>query len=292
MAWQAYRWIWRLESPVHVGLSPAGSLNRTRIYIPARTMWGALTAVLARQTASGAWPNYQGIGKDLQEKARFSYLYPAEQVSGQWQPWLPRYEEGQGLCWQRQDGGDPLSDRIFRQRLLATHPGTAIDPASDSAAGGTLREVEYILPRWRDTATLVALVGYVFLRDGNDPHGLKDVEELWIGGEGRYGFGCLRRVRLDGDLWQPASDCFGIPLDLGGSDPILQNPQFIRAHTPPEGEPVERGAWEVVLGWDCGSLYTEACVFPCWAPGSKSKGGKYFRIQGDGLWHLWVAISN
>jgi hypothetical protein len=284
MTWQAYRWIWRLEAPLHVGLSPAGSLNRTRLYIPARAMWGALTATLARQTASGAGPNYQGIGKDLQEKARFSYLYPAEQANGQWQPWLPRYEEGQGLCWQHQDGGNLLPDRFFRQRLLSTHPGTAIDPASDTAAEGTLREVEYILPRWRDTVTSVALVGYVFLRDGDDPHGLKDVEELWIGGESRYGFGHLRRVRLESSPWQSANDCFGIPLDLGGDDPILQHPQFVYAHTLPEGEPVKCGAWEIVLGWDQDNLYTGTSSSLCWVPGSRVKETACYRIPESGVW--------
>jgi hypothetical protein len=139
MAWQVYRWVWRLESTLHIGLSPAGFLNRTRLYIPARTMWGALTAVLAQRNASGAWPDYQGIGNTLKEQARFSYLYPAEQVGGEWHPWLPRYEE-KGLCWQRQNSEEKLSDRSFRQRLLSTHPGTAIDPASDTAAEGTLRE--------------------------------------------------------------------------------------------------------------------------------------------------------
>ena len=280
MAWQAYRWVWRLESPVHIGLSPAGFLNRTRLYIPARAMWGALTAELARQNASGAWPDYQSIGRDLQENARFSYLYPAEQVNGRWHPWLPRYEEGRGLCWQRQDGGDPLPDRTFRQRLLSTHPGTAIDPASDTAAEGTLREVEYIMPRWRDTGAPVAFAGYVFLRDGNDPYGLKNVKELWVGGESRYGFGRLSRVQPEG----PVNDCFGISLDLSDKDPILCEPEFIWAHAPLDGGEAKAGAWEIVLGWDQNTLRSEASCSPCWKPGSRAKGKIRFRLLGNGLW--------
>ena len=279
MAWQAYRWVWRLESPLHIGLSPAGFLNRTRLYIPARTMWGALTAVLARRNASGAWPDYQGIGNTLKEQARFSYLYPAEQVGGEWHPWLPRYEE-KGLCWQRQNSEEKLSDQGFRQRLLSTHPGTAIDPASDTAADGTLREVEYIMPRWRHTGAPLAFVGYVFLRDGNDPYGLKDVEEIWVGGESRYGFGCLRRVRLEG----PVSDCFGISLDLDGESPILKEPEILCAHAWVDDKNEFSGAWEIILGWDRDNLYSRDPSNLCWVPGSQAKNKTRYRITENGIW--------
>ena len=280
MAWQAYRWIWQLESPLHIGLSPAGLLNRTRLYIPARTIWGALTAELARQNASGAWPDYQGIGRDLQRNARFSYLYPAEQFNGQWHPWLPRYEEGRGLCWQRQDGGDPLPDRTFRQRLLSTHPGTAIDPASDTAAQGTLREVEYIMPRWRHTGAPLAFVGYMFLQDGKDLHGLMDIAEIWVGGESRYGFGRLHRLLLE-DL---VEDCFGVSLDLQDDAPVLQEPTFLWAHVAAVDNNVESGAQEIVLGWDQGNLCRETSIGLCWVPGSRGKGKTRYRIMESGLW--------
>jgi hypothetical protein len=281
MAWQAYRWVWRLESPLHIGLSPAGFLNRTRLYIPARTMWGALTAVLARRNASGAWPDYQGIGDALKEQARFSYLYPAEQVGGEWHPWLPRYEE-KGLCWQRQNSEEKLSDRSFRQRLLSTHPGTAIDPASDTAAEGTLRETEYIMPRWRHTDAPLAFVGYLFLRDGKDPYGLKAVEEIWVGGESRYGFGRLSRVQLE----ESVSDCFGISLTFGDEAPILLEPEFVWAHVPLDDGGAEAGAWEIVLGWDQNALRSEVPCSLCWTPGSRAKKekGLRFRLLSSGFW--------
>jgi hypothetical protein len=290
MAWQAYRWIWRLESPLHVGLAPAGFLNRTRLYIPARTMWGALTAALARQTASGAQPDYAGTGEKLRKQARFSYLYPAERTGdGQWLAWIPRYEEGQGLYWQREDGKCRLSVWQLRRRLLSTYPATAIDPVSHTAAEGTLREVEYVLPRWRDTATPVAFVGYVFLQNDIDPYGLKyglkELDQVWIGGEVRYGFGRLRLLQLNGDdSWQPAEDCFSISLDPQGDDPILQDPQFVYAHTMAEGEPVKCGAWEMVLGWNQDELDYSTCADSCWAPGSRAKDNVRLCVTESGLW--------
>jgi len=132
MSWQLYRWVWQLCSPLHIGTTPAGSLNRTRLYIPARTMWAALTAEVARQQAASSFPDYQQIGEMLREYARFSYLFPAENINGRWCAWLPRYEQGKeagGLFWHCEDGNvDPIPDRQLRQRLLDTRPGTAIRP--------------------------------------------------------------------------------------------------------------------------------------------------------------------
>jgi hypothetical protein len=73
------------------------------------------------------------------------------------------------------------------------------------------------MPRWRHSGAPLAFVGYVLLRDGNDPYGLKDVEELWVGGEIRYGFGWLHRVQWEDSV----RDCFGISLNLSQNDPIL-----------------------------------------------------------------------
>jgi len=286
MSWTLYRWAWRVESPLHIGWTPAGALNRTRLYIPARTMWAALTAEIARRTAGDSFPDYQRIGRELCEDVRFTYLFPAEKIENRWLAWLPRYEEVYGLRWHREDDqATPLLDRGFRRRLLATHPGTAIDPASDTATKGSLREFEYVLPHWRDTKGPVAFVGYVFVQDRRDLHErLRDVGELWVGGEVRYGFGRLRRMSLDGDIWQPANNCFGITLDLEGNDPILLEPKFIWAHTLPERNPVNGGIQEVVLGWDRGNPYVEVAQRPCWMPGSRVASGTRLRVLENGLW--------
>jgi len=238
--------------------------------------------VLARRGSFGALPDYGGIGRNLREQARFSYLYPAEWMKSSWEPWLPYYEQERGLVWKRQDGGDPLPYGHFRQRLLATHPGTAIDPASDIAAEGTLHEFEYVLPRWRHNGAPVAFVGYVFVREGSCfQETLRDVGELWIGGEGRYGFGRLRQAT---ELKDDMSDCFGVRLDLNREDPIVQNSSFVWAHALPRPDSIKAGAWEVVLGWDRGSLFSVALEGPCWAPGSRSVETASFRILDSGFW--------
>ncbi len=282
MPWQCFRWIWRLEAPLHVGMAPAGALNRTRPYIPARAIWGALTAELARRQSPSGFPNYHKLGQKLQQGARFTYLYPAEEVRGEWHPWLPRYEQGEGLVWVRQNDGEKIRDRKFRKRLLAAQPSTAIEPGSDTAHDGTLREMEYVLPHWRCTASPVAFVGYVFVKDNGIATELRDIDALTVGGESRYGFGRLRLDRAD----DQKSECFGVPTALTGHGPTLklESQEAVLAHTLPKGDPIECGAFELVLGWNVGSLFSGACEAPCWTPGSRVKREACFQILESGFW--------
>jgi len=169
VSWTLYRWTWRLEAPLFVGAPPAGSLNRCRLYVPSRALWGGLTAERARRRGN-SFPRYETEGTTLHENARFTYLFPAECDGKHWRAWLPRYEALDGLVWRREDRQDieerQLTDRQMRRRLLDTRPSTAIDPDSDSAEEGSLRETECVLPRWRDIESPVAFVGYVFPEAG------------------------------------------------------------------------------------------------------------------------------
>lgn len=79
MSWSLHRWVWQLEAPLYVGMPPAGTLNRCRLYVPARAIWAAITADLARNGRNG-FPKYAELGKQLREQARFTYLFPAEHL--------------------------------------------------------------------------------------------------------------------------------------------------------------------------------------------------------------------
>ena len=281
MSWSLYRWVWRLESPVHIGAAPAGMLNRTRLYVPARTLWGALTAELARAKATN-FPDYQQIGEKLQRETRLSYLYPAEEIDGKWQVWLPLYQEDAGLVWEHGDGKVEV-ERQFRIRLLITRPGTAIEPESDTAAEGTLREFELISPYWRGDGTSpqpVALVGYIFCKDAALVQELKPIQTLWVGGDIRYGLGRLDRV-----VWGQADRFFGEPVDLQGEAPVVKSFRVL-AHTLPSSDSARLvGAMERLGGWDMptGGMKIQELT---WAPGSVSKNLQDFVIQEDGLWHM------
>jgi len=288
MSWSLYRWVWRLESPVYVGATPAGSLNRCRLYVPARALWGAFTAELARRHVS-VFPYYKAVGKDLQKNARFTYLYPAEQVGGGWRAWLPCYKIGKGLVWQREDQWDPdkfVTEREMRIRLLSTRPSTAIDPSSDTAAEGTLREMECINTRWRDldgrVSTLVAMVGYVFIRNrANLQTGLMVTEIISLGGDTRYGLGRLRR---EGQL-SPASQLFGRSVELESDDPLIESDTLLGHGQILKSIEIEiLGQQETLAGWDYGS--SVVIEVSTWAPGSRTSRSVRWRLVNEGCWVL------
>jgi hypothetical protein len=295
MTWSLFRWVWQLEGPLHIGMPPAGSLNRTRLYVPARAIWGALTAELARQEAhNGQEPHYQRVGADLQKSYRFTYLYPAAPRNDTWCVWLPTYRSGYGLSWTREGQADTVvGDRQFRRRLLSTRPGTSIDATTDSAEDGSLRETECIEARWRDEdgrdAGPVAMVGYVFIRapkahDESSPERrrLDDVDALFVGGDTRYGLGRLRRVAFD---VVKQGGLFGAEVNFDAEVPeITHSTVWAHAHSQ---EPLMSGALELLGGWDRGSILNIHPSSPLWQPGSGSTSCRSpirWTIGASGLW--------
>ncbi len=295
MSWTLYRWVWQLRSPLHIGHTPAGALNRTRLYILARNMWAALTAEIARQRAGSSFPDYEDIGRELREQVRFTYLFPAEQVRGRWYAWLPRYKDGDGLRWHREDDDTAsLPDRRFRRRLLHTQPSTAIAPGSGAAEEGTLREVECIAAHWtpeqrqtHSSPSPVAFVGYVFLKDTLPQHlqsALKDVREVFIGGETRYGFGHLVLLPFsEQEPWEQAQECFGYKVDLNRDTPVVKNPSHLVAHGMFASTEV-KGDREALFFWDWQTPQTSNQLY--WQPGTwVQKPQEFvFFIECDGFW--------
>lgn len=286
MSWSLFRWTWLLEAPLYVGTAPAGSLNRCRLYVPARALWGALTAELAPRQAV-TLPQYEQVGKALQEHTRFTYLYPAEKDGERWRAWLPRYERGNGLVWRREDridrGPDP-THRAFRMRLLGTRPATAIDPSSDTAAEGSLRETECMNTRWREEDrtpdSLVALVGYVLLRIGAPE--LRAVEAIAAGGDTRYGLGRLQRIQ-----WTEASRVFGRAVKLEDAEPSIES-DLLRAHADASGDLNGRirGQREALGGWDYGKRGVQRIAGALWMPGSRLDSARPWILASNGLWRV------
>ncbi len=287
MSWLLSRWVWRLEAPLSIGLPPSGSLNRCRLYVPARNLWGALTAELAQRRPASE-PDYAGVGKELQQDLRLTYLFPAEETDRGWRAWLPRYESGKGLVWQREDdanGEKRRPDREMRQRLLLARPGTAIDQASATAADGTLRETECLGQYWRDRATRdaksVALVGYVFVQQSSDlAQAIETVNELFLGGDARYGLGRVRRV-----VWDAASEVFGSSTDLQGPDPRVTTARVLAHAYAPKGQAMLSGDLEALAWWDYGQLRAFPGPPVCWRPGSLTGETPWqWSVQDSGFW--------
>jgi len=292
MNWALFRWVWQLEGPLYVGMPPAGSLNRTRLYVPARTLWGALTAELARrEAAQGKEPQYQQVGACLQKDYRFTYLFPAQKVGAAWMAWLPRYQRG--LCWQREDATESfVNERSFRRRLLSTRPGTAIDPKTDAADEGTLRETECVQTRWRNASGQdegpVAMVGYVFIRVAKakdkyprEKMRLDGIDTLFVGGDTRCGLGRLRRASFE----SAAKKAFGEQVTLDQENPIVNTPS-VWAHSRAASavsDALVSGALELVGGWDCGAIRSLDSIEPLWQPGSVLT-DSVWTINPEGTW--------
>lgn len=318
MSWQMFRWTWRLEGPLFVGTAPAGALNRCRPYVPARALWGAVTAELARLESADD-RGYKEVRKELRNNARFSYLYPAELVGQDWFAWLPEYREGDGLVWKREDwkrknSDAELTDREFRRRLLWTRPATAIDPATDSALDGSLRETECVQPFWRplretecvqplrgpdEAPRPVRLVGYVFLRNGEHLKGkplkwIRALTTLFVPAspKGVTHFGDLKGIcalttlfvggdtryglgRIELVSSEPATRLFGEDVDLDGEDPRVSTNRALAHVVTGDGAPM-CGEQEALGGWDMTSEQKRYSVNrPVWTPGSRV-------VDGDG----------
>lgn len=307
MSWSLFRWVWRLEAPLFIGMPPAGALNRCRPYVPARALWGAATAEAARLESGEGFPDYVHVGDEVKQNCRFTYLFPAEVWKEDILAWIPKFEREKGLRWYRQDSEKSLSDRDFRRHLLDSRPGTAIAPESDSALEGSLRHTECISPWWRDpdrhdghgkTAAPVLLLGYVFLNDKthneqeklHDPkdiHGhLRAVRTLFIGGDTRYGLGKIRRI----DTLSSDDNVFGKPVRPDREHPEIES-GIVLGHAPEGGGAEEMlGAKELIGGWDRGDPWKGGKR--AWAPGSSLHDAQhpdrsvtaFWSMDRDGYW--------
>jgi len=283
MIWTLHRWVWRLKSPLFIGMPPAGSLSRCRLYLLARTLHGALAAEIARLKHGDArQPDYGKIGWELALNCRFTYLYPAEKSGEVFLPWLPKYENGKGCQWHRKGDEETATDREFRRRLLTSRAGTAIAPESDSASEGTLRETECMNPWWRDETNShaepkpVFLLGYLFLRNNGFRRQLSSIDNLFVGGDTRYGLGEITLATWD-DL--PIDELlFGKRVTLTNEDPQVYS-NFVWGDVPINGHTPNievRGAKELLGGWEMANPF-KGCL--AWAPGS-------FLVRGQERWAI------
>jgi hypothetical protein len=290
MTWTTIRWVWRLEAPLYIGMPPAGSLNRCRPYVPARAVHGALAAEFARakvDDASPCQPDYGKLGYELGNQCRFTYLYPAERVGDDYQPWLPCFKKDTGLQWECAASQDVLPDRLFRRRLLDARPGVSIAPDSDSAADGQLWETECLSQWWHDpdgrqeTPEPVFLLGYVFLKDGAFQRCLRECEVLFLGGDARYGFGKVRQAS-----WTPLTDghsVFDASVTYCENGPVLRTKRILGHESvclqATNGK--RRGMQEIVGGWNISEVFQDGLS---WAPGSKTEGDARWVIDRFGYW--------
>lgn len=292
MRWQVYSLVFRLRSPLHVGESKVGNLQRTRPYVTGRALWGALTMRLTRMAFHGKGPainsnDYQHIGERLHQTLGFTYFYPALRTNGDFQVVWP---------WEDEDN--------FRRRFLSSYASTALSYPQQAAAEATLHEVEFISPTALDNGEPVYLVGYFFEKDGCDLEWEEACRELQLGGERGYGFGRVELVRIS-DPQGPGTELFGGQIQFKGGD----DQPVIHVHVPASKQTLSRllshtlanevsatGEVEPLVGreWrsnDQSHRYAGqylAFTSVCFIPGSimDQSGGVQFKVEKFGIWQL------
>lgn len=297
--WRLFRVTLKLLSPLHIGWRKAGNLQQTRPYVPARTLWGALTARLTRRYGGFSNYDYVSTGQSIDSNLRFSYFYIVDDPD-----FIPQCSpcnnEDKGL-------NDALATNAwpwftgnkggFDWKFLDSNVGSPIADRQVAEDGG-LHETEFIMPVTRDGKP-VYLQGYVFekiimdkpvevLKDWKD-----ELSKIQLGGERSYGWG---RVMLSGELYPETNNCFGAEMDLSRDyEPILIIPEngCIFAHVFHnkdfqgwEGRTEILTARITVLNSREKLKFGSSFETPylCWSPGSQIKKKSGFRILEKGIW--------
>ena len=190
--WQVYKIVLRLLSPMHIGYRKMANINYTRYYVPAKTIWGALTNAIVEDSGKG---NFKEVGEALKESLRISYFFFTKNKTGE-EPLIPEYTD------QNLNFGRDLSKADFEREFLDTYASTAVKPEYFTAEEQSLHEAEIICPFSKITAKPTYLVGYIFEKqNASNIHDWQTaIQNLQIGGERKYGFGRVTgRLKPVGD---------------------------------------------------------------------------------------------
>jgi hypothetical protein len=297
MAWTLYQVTWRLESPLHSGFAKLGNIQRTRLYVTGRMLWGALTARLTRDQDGN---DYITVGNAVNDCLRFSYGFVCLAEDGN-QPLLPEFTAG-GL--QFKVGSERLSEREAQRLCLTSYASTALDYASNAAVDGSLHEVEFISPRALceekklnvkpgQPLYLSALIAEKEQTATNKAvkSWKSSLERLEIGGERTYGFGKLKLRQISDPIPSNALSTawFGSEFIPGNDQPAikLQKGAAITAHTAAHCS-ISFGQVEPFVGRattdkaEFGKNIEYRGVY--WLPGSVLKDEVICQIGEHGLW--------
>ncbi len=280
MAWKAYQVVLRLHSPMHIGQMKLGNIQRTRPYVTGRVLWGALTARLTRDQmppgkSATSSDLYEVMGKQVHQQLAFIYLFPTTKQSGEIEMWP--WEEG------------------FGPRFLSTYASTALTYPQQSAAEGTLHEVECIVPHTLDESDPVYVAGYVLAQE-NAPDWKSALDRLQLGGERGYGWGQVKLEKIQEwdqplfgwyvvqpDHWPPVLMAVDEAKLVAHALAVDFNDSELRRAV----QGVE-GPIEPLVGRETrspgrfGVQVSQARI--CYVPGSGVQSGSTFRIGPYGIW--------
>ena len=282
MTWIAYRVVFKLRSPMHIGCGKVGNVQLTRPYVTGRVFWGALTMRLTRDETSGAATHseqYKAFGDQVNSELAFTYFYPATAENQDYRIAFP---------WK--------NESLFRRRFLSSYASTALVYPQQAADEGLLHEVEFLSPRTLDEGKQVYLIGYVFEKDDCTLQWQDACKRLQMGGERGYGWGAVDYDPENGIKEIEGNQLFdGQAVFKGdGNKPTIETEQMF-AHTTASTNLRATGEVEPLVGreWKSNNQtnryagqHIEKVCDPCWVPGSTVAQSLNFEIQNFGIWHL------
>lgn len=270
MGWNLHRVSLKLLSPMHIGWRKIGNLQQTRYYVPSRTLWGALTARIARDCGEF---DYMKTGIDVDKFLRFSYFYPSDNE-----------EKIDPFPWTGKDE--------FEWRFIGSTVNTALDLGKKTADEGSLHETEYIAPKTRDRKQ-VYLIGYVFEHKDCGLNWKAALTKLQIGGERTYGWGRVGIDESKGCARVAEIDLDGYDIELDGEFPMikLSASRSVISHVLADNQIdnfASSGNIEPLIGLETtkeerfGAEISAAQI--CWTPGTKFSKDHTFLIGEKGIW--------
>lgn len=294
MAWTFYKLRFRLLSPLHIGYQKIGNIQRTRHYVPARVLWGALTARLTRDRAACRLADvgegdYITMGEVVRRQLAFSYFFPTDEKLN---PVYAGYDE-QGLKYVSDQSR--LTLEAFAWRYLGSYAATALDYERNAAEEGSLHEVEFLSPcvRYSNGSHPVHLLGYAISAAGCKLPWDSALQEIQIGGERRYGWGRLRLVEAK-ECGEGTAALFGLDCDAkteARPKVLAGNEAILLAHAAVTGiaacgevEPLVGRVWEQSKGAGQAVEFTDVC----YAPGARLKSSRAFEMTAT---HIWRVVS-
>jgi hypothetical protein len=281
VTWKAYRVVFKLKSPMHIGCGKVGNVQRTRAYVTGRIFWGALTMRLTRDATNEAATDssqYKVFGDKVNRQLAYTYFYPATKKSKE------NHQDYQiDYPWK--------NESQFRHRFLSSYTSTALVYPQQAADEGLLHEVEFLSPRTLDEGKQVYLIGYVFKKEDCTLKWQDACQRLQMGGERGYGWGMVELI----DKPVETQDVFDGQAVFNGSGdtPIIQSERLL-AHTSAtdlsatgEIEPMVGREWRSSNSTNrFAGQHVEKICDPCWVPGSTVNSSLNFKIQDFGIWNL------